>query len=41
MQSPIAEIACKRLIQKNSVMPMEQALPQARQVFVELFDSLD
>ncbi|WP_033080862.1 enoyl-CoA hydratase [Colwellia psychrerythraea] len=40
-QSPVAVTACKKLIQKNRVMPIEQALPQERQAFVELFDSLD
>ena len=40
-QSPVAVNACKQLIQKNRVMPIEQALPAERQAFVDLFDSLD
>lgn len=40
-QSPVAVSACKMLIQKNRVMPIAQALPQERQAFVDLFDSLD
>lgn len=40
-QSPVAVSACKSLIQKNRVMPITQALPQERQAFVDLFDSLD
>jgi enoyl-CoA hydratase/carnithine racemase len=40
-QSPVAVSACKQLIQKNRVMPIGQALPQERQAFVDLFDSLD
>ncbi len=40
-QSPVAVAACKSLIQKNRVMPITQALPQERQAFVDLFDSLD
>jgi len=40
-QSPVAVAACKSLIQKNRVMPIAQALPQERQAFVDLFDSLD
>ena len=40
-QSPVAVAACKMLIQKNRNMPITQALPQERQAFVDLFDSLD
>ncbi len=40
-QSPVAVSACKSLIQKNRIMPISQALPQERQAFVDLFDSLD
>ncbi len=40
-QSPVAVSACKSLIQKNRTMPITQALPQERQAFVDLFDSLD
>ena len=40
-QSPVAVSACKSLIEKNRVMPISQALPQERQAFVDLFDSLD
>ncbi|MBL0709516.1 MAG: enoyl-CoA hydratase [Colwellia sp.] len=40
-QSPVAVSACKSLIQKNRTMPISQALPQERQAFVDLFDSLD
>lgn len=40
-QSPVAVAACKSLIQKNREMPIAQALPQERQAFVDLFDSLD
>ncbi len=40
-QSPVAVAACKTLIQKNRDMPVAQALPQERQAFVDLFDSLD
>ncbi len=40
-QSPVAVTACKQLIQKNREMPINQALPQERQAFVDLFDSLD
>ena len=40
-QSPVAVAACKSLIQKNRVMPITQALPQERQAFVDLFNSLD
>ena len=40
-QSPVAVAACKQLIQKNRSITIEQALPQERQAFVELFDSLD
>lgn len=40
-QSPVAVAACKSLIQKNRTMPISQALPQERQAFVDLFDSLD
>jgi len=40
-QSPVAVAACKSLIQKSRVMPITQALPQERQAFVDLFDSLD
>lgn len=40
-QSPVAVAACKSLIQKNRVIPIAQALPQERQAFVDLFDSLD
>jgi enoyl-CoA hydratase/carnithine racemase len=40
-QSPVAVAACKSLIQKNRAMPIAQALPQERQAFVDLFDSLD
>ena len=40
-QSPVAVSACKTLIQKNRNMPITQALPQERQAFVNLFDSLD
>jgi enoyl-CoA hydratase/carnithine racemase len=40
-QSPVAVTACKQLIQKNRVMPIEKALPEERQAFVNLFDSLD
>ena len=40
-QSPVAVSACKQLIQKNRVMPIGQALPQERQAFVDLFESLD
>lgn len=40
-QSPVAVSACKTLIQKNRIMPITQALPQERQAFVDLFDSLD
>ncbi|PKI17399.1 enoyl-CoA hydratase [Colwellia sp. 12G3] len=40
-QSPVAVAACKQLIQKNRVMPTARALPQERQAFVELFNSLD
>jgi len=40
-QSPVAVAACKTLIQKNRNMPITQALPQERQAFVDLFDSLD
>jgi len=40
-QSPVAVSACKSLIQNNRTMPISQALPQERQAFVDLFDSLD
>lgn len=40
-QSPVAVSVCKTLIQKNRNMPINQALPQERQAFVDLFDSLD
>mgnify|MGYP000066564272 FL=1 len=40
-QSPVAVTACKRLIQKNRIMPINKVLPQERQAFVDLFDSLD
>lgn len=40
-QSPVAVTACKTLIQKNRVMPINEALPQERQAFIDLFDSLD
>jgi enoyl-CoA hydratase/carnithine racemase len=40
-QSPVAVAACKSLIQKSRVMPISQALPEERQAFVNLFDSLD
>ena len=40
-QSPVAVAACKTLVQKNRVMPVTQALPEERQAFVDLFDSLD
>ena len=40
-QSPVAVSACKTLIQKNRAMPISQALPQERQAFIDLFDSLD
>ncbi len=40
-QSPVAVTACKTLIQKSRVMPISEALPQERQAFVDLFDSLD
>ncbi len=40
-QSPVAVAACKQLIQKNRSMPIAQALPEERQAFVDLFDSLD
>jgi enoyl-CoA hydratase/carnithine racemase len=40
-QSPVAVAACKLLIQKNRAMPITKALPQERQAFVDLFDSLD
>ncbi len=40
-QSPVAVTACKQLIQRNRIMPIAQALPQERQAFVDLFDSVD
>lgn len=40
-QSPVAVTACKALIQKNRVMPINQALVQERDAFVELFNSQD
>ena len=40
-QSPVAVAACKVLIQKNRHMPINAALPQERQAFVDLFDSAD
>jgi len=40
-QSPVAVTACKRLIQKNRIMPINKVLVQERQAFVDLFDSLD
>jgi enoyl-CoA hydratase/carnithine racemase len=40
-QSPVAVSACKTLIQKNRTMAINEALPQERQAFVDLFDSLD
>lgn len=40
-QSPVAVAACKSLIQKSRAMPILQALPEERQAFVDLFDSLD
>ncbi|MBU2893924.1 enoyl-CoA hydratase [Colwellia sp. D2M02] len=40
-QSPVAVTACKQLIQKNRVMPINQALVHERQAFVDLFDSHD
>lgn len=40
-QSPVAVTACKRLIQKNRIMPINKVLIQERQAFVDLFDSLD
>jgi enoyl-CoA hydratase/carnithine racemase len=40
-QSPVAVTACKRLIQKNRIMPVNKVLIQERQAFVDLFDSLD
>ena len=40
-QSPVAVAACKQLIQKNRMMPINDALPQERQAFVDLFDSQD
>ena len=40
-QSPVAVAACKTLIQKSRIMPISQALPQERQAFVDLFDSVD
>ena len=40
-QSPVAVSACKRLIQKNRIMPINKVLIQERQAFVDLFDSTD
>lgn len=40
-QSPVAVNACKRLIQKNRIMPINKVLIQERQAFVDLFDSAD
>jgi len=40
-QSPVAVTACKRLIQKNRIMPINKVLIQERQAFVDLFDSAD
>lgn len=40
-QSPVAVSACKTLIQKNRDMPISQALPEERQAFVDLFDTVD
>ncbi len=40
-QSPVAVTACKRLIQKNRIMPINKVLIQERQAFVDLFDSED
>lgn len=40
-QSPVAVTACKRLIQKNRIMPINKVLIQERQAFVDLFDSVD
>ena len=40
-QSPVAVSVCKRLIQKNRIMPINKVLIQERQAFVDLFDSLD
>ena len=40
-QSPVAVAACKVLIQKNRHMSINDALPQERQAFVDLFDSAD
>jgi len=40
-QSPVAVAACKRLIQKNRIMPINKVLVQERQAFVDLFDSAD
>ena len=40
-QSPVAVAACKRLIQKNRIMPINKVLIQERQAFVDLFDSVD
>ena len=40
-QSPVAVSACKTLIQKNRDMPISRALPEERQAFVDLFDTVD
>lgn len=40
-QSPVAVAACKKLVQMNRTMPINQALPIERQAFVDLFDSED
>ena len=40
-QSPVAVAACKRLIQKNRIMPINKVLMQERKAFVDLFDSVD
>ncbi len=40
-QSPVAVTACKKLVQMNRTMPINQALPIERQAFVDLFDSED
>ncbi|TPH12593.1 enoyl-CoA hydratase [Litorilituus lipolyticus] len=40
-QSPVAVAACKKLVQKHRHMPINEALPQERQAFVDLFDSED
>ena len=40
-QSPSSVAACKKLIQGARANPLKQILPQERQAFIDLFDTLD